>query len=146
MNSKIPPEFIHQIGCFDVREEVLEHLLQESSTSNDDEDPDEPADEPDIMNETMLQCIGDDEVDEEGNVYEDNQAKKRRDDDDHEESFEHPAKRIREEARLGIEKQASRMVERSKRKLKPLSSGDNVAIPTSTFVVSIKWQSKGKDG
>ena len=132
LNSKIPAEFLHQLGCSDVREEVLEHLLQESSTSND-EDPDEPADEPDIMNETMLQCIGDDEVDEEGNVYEDNQAKRRRDEDDHEESFEHRAKRIREEARLGIEKQASRMVERSKRKLKPLSPGDNVAIPTSTF-------------
>ena len=95
LNSKIPAEFLHQLGCCDVREEVLEHLLQESSTSNDDEDPDEPADESDIMDETMLKCIGDDQVDEEGNVLEDNQAKRRRDEDDHEESFEHPAKKRR---------------------------------------------------
>ena len=72
-----------------------------------------------VLETDTNQWIGDEEVDEEGNVYEDNEAKRRRDEDDHEESFEHPAKRIREEARLGIEKQASRMVERSKRKLKP---------------------------
>ena len=56
-------------------------------------------------------------------------AKRKRTEDDHETSFEHPAKKIREEARLGIEKQASRMIEWSKRKLKALSPGDNVAIP-----------------
>ena len=44
-----------------------------------------------VLETDTNQWIGDDEVDEEGNVYEDNEAKRRRDEDDHEESFEHLA-------------------------------------------------------
>ena len=46
---------------------------------------------------------------------------------------EHPAKRVRLHARAGIEKQAARMLARSSQSLKPLSPGDNVAIPVSQF-------------
>ena len=108
------------------------------------EEPRELIEIPNEFNETMLECA--DIETEEFNKIENNvctteaapipaspsltdTAKRKRTEDDHETSFEHPAKKIREEARLGIEKQASRMIERSKRKLKALSPGDNVAIP-----------------
>ena len=45
LNSKIPVEFIHQLGCSDVREEVLEHLIQESASNNEVEEAAEPTDE-----------------------------------------------------------------------------------------------------
>ena len=98
----------------------------------------------DEINETVFEFVEDDEAELKIAVGEclqeplaptpDNysQAKRKRT-DDHEVSFDHPAKKVREEARLGIEKQASRMVERSKRKLKPLGPGDNVAVPISMF-------------
>ena len=134
---------------------MLEHLIQESASNNDVEEAAEPTDESEDCHEipeTMLECIEDNKADDEdiGDVNEADdcmplsqspstssqhgqQAKRKRTEDSHETSFEHPTKKIREDARLGIEKQAARMVERSRRKLKPLGPGDNVAIPTSQF-------------
>ena len=167
LNSKIPVEFLHQLGCSDIREEVLEHLIQESSTSTSTEVdepaclpdepevevdepaslPDEPevdSDIPDTVNETILECISDNEADHEDSVIADSRvlelqtvaitpAKRKRTEDDHDTSFEHPTKKIREDARAGIEKQAARMVKRSNLKLRPIGPGDNVAVPTSQF-------------
>ena len=46
---------------------------------------------------------------------------------------DHPAKRVRLQARDGIKKQAARMVARSSQSLKNISPGDNVAVPISKF-------------
>ena len=127
--KKMPEHFFLQIGCSDMREEVLEYMLH--GDTNDQ--PGSSADMPEQVEEEIdLQY--DDYIIQEEEEHQNSLEKRAREENSEDEAEdEHPAKRIRLQARAGIEKQAARMLSRSSQSLKPLSPGDNVAIPVSQF-------------
>ena len=121
-----------------MREEVLEHMIQEGTNDESESSPDIPEqveeetyqqyDDHDFMNDDVPTEV---QVED---VPQNSPAKRNRcETSENEAEEEHPAKRVRIQARAGIEKQAERMLARSSKSLKPLSPGDNVAVPVSQF-------------
>ena len=138
--KKLPEHFFLQIGCSDMREEVLESMLQEETSEEsesladtplpDEEEPFQQCEDVDWIDEVpsddYVQMVEEQEVSSES-------RKRIGSSSEDVAEYEHPAKRVRLQAKIGIDKQAARMVARSSRKMKPLSPGDNVAVPISKF-------------
>ena len=154
--------FISRLGCSDIREEVLEHLIQESENSADTPDTNEEFSDTDELladiDEDLAETVEDlaegdntleniehneDDYDEivipsleQDPAISEHPAKRGRSEDcsnDGSDEEVHPAKKARAIARAGIQKQAARMLARSKKSLRPLAPLDNVAVPVSQY-------------
>ena len=150
LTNKIPEHFFLQIGCSDMREEVLESMIlegqhqdsempEESNTpvemSEEDEIPTEtPEEEETYLRDDDFECINVQPLSEiEVQVPDHTSSPKRKRSSEEVAEVEHPTKKARLQARAGIKKQAEKMLSRSSRKLLPLSPGDNVAVPVPKF-------------
>ena len=131
--NKIPGHFLHQIGCCDIREEILEALIQ------DDQNLDSGLSE---NSDSLTEMIEDDDTHSEIPGKEETYLRVSEDDYDSlnfqppseiDSENEHPTKKPRRQAKARFETQAEEMLGKSTRRLRSLSPGVNVAVPVSKF-------------
>ena len=135
----MPDSFLQKVSS-GIREEVLAEMLQEElpdvelpyeELPDEDNLPDEDELPNDMQDETPTYDIEDLVASDKDNPSTGKRVRFQVSEDENEQ--DHPAKRVRLQARDGIKKQAARMVARSSQSLKNISPGDNVAVPISQF-------------